>query len=247
MHNVIVLGSGRSGTSLVAGTLAGAGYHLGDDLVEARQSNPKGFYESRRINAINESLLEPAVAQAGDLPTGIGRRHYWLAALEGELPLADDPQTHQQIGAACSRTPFCYKDPRFCYTLEAWRPHLPQSTVFVCVFREPAVTAASICREVESQRYLAEVRMNFAQAVDVWQAMYRQVVDRHRHRGRWLFLHAAQLLEPAGLERLASFTDASIDRTFPEKRLQRTVCDEPVCPQAQQLFSTLCDLADDRG
>lgn len=246
MHNVLVLGSGRSGTSLVAGTLAGAGYHLGDDLVEPRDSNPKGFFESRRINTLNETLLQRAVAQSKHQPEGIGRRHYWLAALPDEVSLDVDPPTAKAIETACVATPFCYKDPRFCYTLDAWRPYLPDPTVFVCVFREPAVTAASICREVEQARYLAGVRMTFEQAVAVWSAMYGRILEHHRHRGRWLFLHASQLLESAGLDRLAAFTGAALDRTFPEKRLQRTACERPVALAAQGLFSRLCDLADHR-
>jgi len=44
MKNCIILGSGRSGTSMVAGTLAKSGYFMGDNLYPARESNPKGFF-----------------------------------------------------------------------------------------------------------------------------------------------------------------------------------------------------------
>jgi len=61
MHNVIILGSGRSGTSMVAGTLAKAGYFMGDHLYPGRESNPKGFFEDPEINGINEALLAQIV------------------------------------------------------------------------------------------------------------------------------------------------------------------------------------------
>ena len=34
MRSCFVLGAGRSGTSMVAGSVAGAGYHVGDELRE---------------------------------------------------------------------------------------------------------------------------------------------------------------------------------------------------------------------
>jgi Uncharacterized protein conserved in bacteria len=57
MRNCLILGSGRSGTSMVAGTLASAGYFIGDNLYPRLASNPKGFFEDPEINAINEDLL----------------------------------------------------------------------------------------------------------------------------------------------------------------------------------------------
>jgi hypothetical protein len=46
MKTCIILGSGQSGTSMVAGTLAGAGYFMGERLYRPRESNPRGFLES---------------------------------------------------------------------------------------------------------------------------------------------------------------------------------------------------------
>ena len=49
----LILGSGRSGTSMLAGTLSAAGYYIGDCLIEANEANPKGFFEDYEVNAIN--------------------------------------------------------------------------------------------------------------------------------------------------------------------------------------------------
>ena len=58
MRNCLVMGFGRSGTSLMAGILLNSGYYLGDDLYPARESNPTGFFENSFINGINEQILK---------------------------------------------------------------------------------------------------------------------------------------------------------------------------------------------
>ena len=49
MKDCIVLGSGRSGTSMVAGCLHGANYFMGDDLMPPTAGNPKGIFESYTV------------------------------------------------------------------------------------------------------------------------------------------------------------------------------------------------------
>ena len=58
MNNCLILGFGRSGTSLLGGLLHHSGYFSGNHLHPARESNPKGFYEDVVINRINEHILE---------------------------------------------------------------------------------------------------------------------------------------------------------------------------------------------
>lgn len=48
MYNIIILGSGRSGTSMMAGTLAKAGYFMGERLLPRNNANPKGFSNDSR-------------------------------------------------------------------------------------------------------------------------------------------------------------------------------------------------------
>ena len=238
MRNVLILGSGRSGTSMAAGCLASAGYHFGDNLVEARPTNPKGFYESRVINALNERLLAPAIPTTGPAP-----RQYWLANLPPQCTLADDDAIQQEIAAHCSHTPFCYKDPRFCYTLPAWRPHLPPHTAHICIFRHPAATLVSIEKELATQRYLADLSLTRDQVLGVWCAMYLSVLTHLRQTGDWLFINYDQVLTPLGLDRLADFTEAPIDRAFPETRLRRSATDAPVSARALDLYDQLQELA----
>jgi len=249
MKNVIFLGSGRSGTSMVGGTLSSAGYFMGEHLVEARDSNPKGFFESRQVNNLNEQIMSGVVEQraAGlenvrcDVPMP---KQLWLARVPvGKRPHVT-PDTARQIEAMCQRTPFCYKDPRFCYTLSAWRPFLDRrQTVFVCVFRDPSSTVRSICKEVAGARYLQNLSISPERALSVWTTMYSHVLETHQSDGQWLFLHYHQLLCEEGLDRLEAFVNAPVDRSFPEARLERNLPDQATTGEASDVYDQLCELA----
>ncbi|SEG66236.1 sulfotransferase family protein [Vibrio hangzhouensis] len=58
MKTVIVLGMHRSGTSSVARALSTMGIELGDNLLDAKQDNLKGFWEDNTLLEINESILK---------------------------------------------------------------------------------------------------------------------------------------------------------------------------------------------
>jgi len=77
MKNCIILGSGRSGTSMLAGCLAKSGYFMGDNLYPAREANPKGFFEDPEINAINEMLIAGCYENRWKWFVGfLSRRHF---------------------------------------------------------------------------------------------------------------------------------------------------------------------------
>jgi hypothetical protein len=54
---VLIIGSGRSGTSLTMQVLAALGLRTGVDLIPANASNPRGFYEDRAIVRLHADLL----------------------------------------------------------------------------------------------------------------------------------------------------------------------------------------------
>lgn len=250
MKNCLILGSGRSGTSMVAGTLAQAGYFMGEKLMPARDANPKGFFEDFEINMINEDLLAPLVP---DRITILGREFFSWWPLVGQrwlayLPLGTQIQRpgwiESRIEAVTRREPYCFKDPRFCYTLSAWRPFL-NGAVFVCVFRDPATTAASIVKECREAKYLQTLSMSFSRAIKIWSEMYLHVLRNHRQRGEWLFLHYDQVVHGDGLSRLERFVGARVDAGFPEASLGRSspIQGLRVPRRAWQIYRELCDAA----
>jgi hypothetical protein len=237
-RNCLILGSGRSGTSMLAGALSRASYYMGEHLVPADEANPKGYFEDDEVNAINEALLAP-VTPARARPA-YGWR--WLAAVPVGTPITTSPALAARIAAQTARSPYCFKDPRFCYTLPAWRPFLADP-VFLCVFREPGRTAHSIVKEYQSADYLQGLPMDFATAVAVWALMYRHILEVHRQAGECLFLHYDQLFDGATLSRVEAVLGAPLDRQFPDRKLKRSPAGGPVESEVLPVYEQLCALA----
>lgn len=233
--NVLVMGCGRSGTSMVTGMLADAGWHVGDDPYPGRDANPKGFFETEEINGINEFLLANAVPEEAPKK----RMQHWLTVAPRLLEFDVDCGLRARMERLAARGPFAYKDPRFCYTLPAWRPSLPNAR-YVCIFREPSASAASIVKEVASAKYMDGSGVDFDRALDTWQAMYRQVLDEHAQEGDWLFLHFDQLFTPEGVARLESFVGAPVAADFPDRQLKRSTSTAPVPAEIAETYRELC-------
>lgn len=259
MKNCIILGSGRSGTSMVAGTLAESGYYMGDTMLAATDANPKGYFESREVEAVNEDLLRtmiaptpgevrwrwlrPIPAQPNFKDAPPWSRARWLAALPTVRTPTVSPDDHARIAALTTRAPFCFKDPRFSYTLPAWRVHL-NNTVYICVFRQPDITANSVLKEVGREDYLRGLRFSYEQALAMWAAVYRHILYKHRREGQWLFLHYDQVLTPSGLDRIEALTGAAVNRSFPDEKLARSTGQDRAVPRAvRSIYRELCQLA----
>jgi hypothetical protein len=251
MRNCLILGSGRSGTSLAAGTLARAGYFMGDALWPENEGNPKGQFEDQEVNGINEDLLGEIVPLPSDgwlrklrlrtHPMREGQR--WLAALPLRATIPCPPYLATRIEVVTARTPFCFKDPRFSYTLPAWRPYL-KDTLLLCVFRHPSVTAASMLKEIERADYLRDLKMDAAQLLEVWDSIYRHVLEIHYPRGGdWLFVHYDQLLEGTAYSTIEERLGVRLDPEFADRRLKRSEAATAAPARALELYRRLCDLA----
>lgn len=256
-RNCIILGSGRSGTSLTAGLLAQAGYFMGGSVDEAglTPANPKGQFEDPEINRINEDLLGPPMrAYRHSLFNQLFRprqRSYvklqyyqrWLAALPPSVTISGDPAIVRRIESLTAHEPYCFKDPRFSYTLGVWRP-LVRDAVFICVFRHPAVTAASIVTECATASYLSDVQMDHGRALRIWYAMYRYMLQVHYPAGGdWMFVHYDQLMDGSRLDELEQRLDVRVDRGFADSNLKRSQACGAVPTPALSLYRRLCDFA----
>lgn len=254
MYNCLILGSGRSGTSMVAGTLAQSGYFMGGRLHAPRHANPKGFFEDYEVNALNEAILQPLTPwvpprfRPGFLYRLLCRTLFsrsftndgrWLAKIPVGAPLASSPDIEARIQALTAYTPYCFKDPRFCHTLPVWRPWL-SNTRFVCVFRNPTISARSMLHESQVVPKLAGLKLTYADCLEVWRLMYTHVLDIHSQDGDWLFLHYDQVLDGSGLDRLATFLDVTPDRSFPDPVLRRTQPEEDMPDNVRMVYERLC-------
>ncbi len=254
IRNALVLGSGRSGTSLLAGLFNAGGYFSGENLWPATISNPLGYFEDIEINGINEDLLKkvapwrPRGIAGTLLPIFHDRPKWsqrWLITLPAGTAICSDPALDRRIVAQVSRRPYLFKDPRFSYTLPAWVPHLSGDTTFLCTFREPLRTVNSIMKIVRDERYLRDIRMTRDRAIYYWTALYSNILYlRERIAGEWLFVHYDELLSRRAIPILEARLGVRADITMIRSDLNRSAMDSPVTPSVDNLYSTLVELAE---
>ncbi|MEM1404581.1 MAG: glycosyltransferase [Pseudomonadota bacterium] len=136
MHQLIVLGMHRSGTSLVARACDAAGVAAGpcEEFLSAQEDNPDGFFEARDLVRINDSLLVAGGGSWSSPPASIDKS----AAV-------DDIETF--IGRLTQSTgpQYLLKDPRLCLTWPAWIPAASETSI-VFVYRSPLAVARSLAR-----------------------------------------------------------------------------------------------------
>jgi hypothetical protein len=248
MTNIIILGSGRSGTSMLAGMFAGCGFFMGDRLWPANESNPTGFFEDEEVNRINEDILSTMLPRRWPGPLAmltrdrLGDMQRWLSEVPVGARVPEDPGIARRISRIVARAPFCLKDPRFSYTLPAWRPWL-RDTRFLVVFRDPATTVSSILKECRVAPYLHDLRMDSGRAFRGWTTMYRHILELHRHAGEWGWFHYDQLQTPDGMDRLESFCGVRVDRGFARDDLRRSRPTDSTSAPAMAVYGQLLQLA----
>jgi hypothetical protein len=138
---VLVVGMGRSGTSVVTRVVNRLGVPLGraDDLLPANDANPAGYWESSALLRFQDDLL----ARFGGS---------WYAP--PQLPERWDPDGAHTEDAEAARAVFrdvygdapvwLWKDPRVASLFPFWASVLRDRIVVVLPFRDPAAVAASL-------------------------------------------------------------------------------------------------------
>lgn len=247
MNNLLVLGCGRSGTSMVAGLFRDAGYYMGEKLIPADESNPRGYYQSERVVFINERILE-SVDHPG--PRKLARRvageptvpaaTRWLLTVPPARRIAAGPAIRRRIRRVLEHEPYCFKDPRFSYTLRAWRDHL-DDTRFLCVVRHPLEVADSVLRHAERRGYRERLGIDRERALEVWRSCYRYILENQvRDHDRWMFVHYRHVLQGRRIEALSRFAGAPVDASFVDRELRRAETEGVLDRRTRELYGTLC-------
>lgn len=244
MLDCLVLGSGRSGTSLVAGMLDRAGYYTGDNYLAGRLANPRGFFEDSRVNSINDALLK-AYRPGHTKVTARWRFVPWLRypRLPGWWsiptgPLADPSPHYDTMEEMLSQRPFAYKDPRFAFTVDLWP--IPQETRFICVFRHPSLTVDSMIRERAEVPWLQQFYFDEEYAYRLWAAVYKAILGRPAMQ---LFVHYEQLISGEGVEQISDYLEVNLDPEWPDRNLSRSAPSDTRSREAEVIYARLCDLA----
>ncbi|MGB6228805.1 MAG: hypothetical protein WBF53_01595, partial [Litorimonas sp.] len=165
---ILVVGSHRSGTSVLAQIVATLGADIGRSLMPPSYDNPRGFWENSRIVAVHETLIGSFGldwTRSYDLPEG------WLdgdaaaeALRELDAVLDDD---------FSGDAPLLVKDPRLCVLGPLWErlaEHRGVPLRKVLIVRDPDASAASLARrngiDAPAGRYLSLSHIGAATAQD---------------------------------------------------------------------------------
>jgi hypothetical protein len=157
---IVVTGNGRSGTSAVARVLHESGISMGHDLIGPTEFNARGYYEERALVGLNERILAGCdLRPRTDLASRIVRRVRRMTATARPESIRTAPTREQVLRAAApyrhelarlaATVPASggWKDPRLCWTLEAWIPYLPAKPRIIVCLRSPEAVSASVMRE----------------------------------------------------------------------------------------------------
>jgi hypothetical protein len=228
MRNLLILGTGRSGTSMISALFRHSGAYLGDNLLAARAANPFGYYEDPEVNALNTRVIERMVAALWTtrlcprLVHPVHRREEaaWLAA-PWYLPRVDISRDERAaMHRKLSHMPFCLKDPRFSVTLPAWRPYLPPDTRFLVAFRDPQRTVDSILRDAR-ETYSPPLPADAHWAALCWWRNYGRLLHDFACGGDWLFVHYDGVVNGTALRAIANFAEAELDTRQVDRSVSR--------------------------
>ncbi len=235
---------------MLAGMFAKPGYFFGNNLYAPRDSNPKGFYEDEEINSLNEDIILDAIRNAEaegsvDRPSECYRTgQLWLARFPVDLKFAANEEQRVKINKVTSQRPFCFKDPRFCFTLDSWL-QIASNCVVLCTFRHPASTVASILRECHRTPYLFNFPISVEYAFTIWREMYWRFLRLYKNHKNIYFVHYEDVLSGIMIGKLEDLVESELDRRFPEASLNRSVAELPVDDKSKRIFDALLDISKD--
>ncbi len=142
---VLVVGVGRSGTSLLAGVLGQLGFHIPQPEVTADDTNPKGFGEPRWVVDFHTKLMRRLRVIVFDARP---------VAFDKTAAVADDPAAAGELGAwlrgeLAQSSDVVVKDPRVGWFLGLWQKACADAgarTTQITMLRHPAEILASARR-----------------------------------------------------------------------------------------------------
>jgi hypothetical protein len=134
---IVVLGMHRSGTSVIARGLKVLGVELGDNLLPAQPDNVTGFWEDKKVVAINTALLNSC-----------GQDWHTFGALDVSQQYEIMQQARDYIKEVLKDVPvWGFKDPRTARVLPFWNSvfnSLAINPSYCVVIRHPLSVAKSL-------------------------------------------------------------------------------------------------------
>jgi hypothetical protein len=139
---VLVVGKGRSGTSLFSGILGRLGFHVPQPEVKADETNPRGFGEPRWVVRFHKRLMRDRRVTAFDSRVEAWNR---LADVANDQETVDELRSWLAVQFVGTEN-VVVKDPRNVWFLPLWErcaQELGIATSFATVLRHPTEVVAS--------------------------------------------------------------------------------------------------------
>jgi hypothetical protein len=207
----------------MAGLLSGIGYYQGERLLTPKEDNPKGFFEDRHINDLNERIMSSVIRFTRIrllhrvLPRIPLHSNGWMALLPPNITVQASAQQQREIATLIQHIPYCFKDPRLSYVYPAWKPFVTDATMIV-VFRQPAAVCASIMSFFSRRKVSYSPSFIFS----VWLRVHEYILQYMQTGGSWLVVSYRDLLTGAALSRIENELETSVNRYIVEPSLNRS-------------------------
>lgn len=256
---VLVVGVGRSGTSLLTGILGQLGFHVPQPEVEADDTNPRGFSEPRWAVDFHSKLLQARRVTVNDSRP---------RAFESTADAAEDAATHADLrewlgGQLEGADAVVVKDPRTGWFLPLWTrssADLGVEARYATMLRHPAEILASAAKSygdwqspasraaawinitLETERATRGSRRAFVRYEDL-------LDDWPREIDRMAGLLELPKLTGGGLRERFPAVDKFVDPTLHRNRIRWDELDVPasVRDMAEDVWNRLQPLADPGG
>jgi hypothetical protein len=170
----------------------------------------------------------------------------WLSYIGEDTTIScDDEAVISEIRRAVAIPSFAYKDPRFNYTLPIWKKYLTSEVVYICMFRQPGVTAESVIKDCKSADYLADFNIDHDSIFKLWYNSYQRVLRNFSNDPgqNIIFVHYEQLLTKKKLPELSEQLGIALDDGFITPDLNRSRANSGVPQHVSDLYETLCRLS----
>ncbi|MFP5256354.1 MAG: sulfotransferase [Acidimicrobiia bacterium] len=202
---IAITGMHRSGTSMITRALHDSGLHLvgtsAEELIDAADDNPEGFWENKAIVACNDDLLE-ATGGAWDHPPALPP-----VAVDDPRVAAVAERATAALAGLRQHEHWGFKDPRTCLTAAYWLDLEPELRFIICV-RHPLEVALSLKRRNQS---------SYSLGLALWERYYATVLEQVPAERRVITHYDTFFVDPEGeLARLCAF--AGLEPTPPRVR-----------------------------
>lgn len=254
MRNVIILGSIRSGSSMLTATFRDTGAYFGEDIMSPSIANPYGYYECHKINRLNNQIIRKIIYKKVRFPFKRLSNHLRPSIYDDQRCLMLAAPRHisnvnlsdgiiNEIAKIASQEPLCLKDPRFSVTLPFWRPFFQKNTRFIVTFRDPFRTVDSMLRNAK-EIYTPPLPLDESWGLKVWYRNYYRLLHGFANREDWFFAHDEQIFAGNALPAIEKFVDTKLntDQINPSIRRSKPEAIQPSDRLIRKCLSLFEDL-----